>query len=294
LTAFLLAVAAYFVAVVAVAAWWLAPNLRARASARAAAFVQRGQRGAVVAARRSITQLVPARAQPPRDDTRRTGAAAWMRAHAATLALALTLIGGLPLLSLALRHHLPFDGYDHTVSREVNAQIAALLAGEQLVAPQPLPPALFTTPEVELAVPHAATASREWALLDPDFRQRLLLTMRLMRERHGIEMVLLEGYRSAQRQAELAALGPTVTRAVAGTSYHQVGLAADCAFLFDGRIVINEQDPRAARAYALYGELAQSAGLHWGGAWRNLKDLGHVELRRANAFDARTRIPKES
>ncbi len=207
----------------------------------------------------------------------------FLRNYAAWLALALFVLAGLPLGSMALRQWLPFDGYDHTVSREVNAQVAALLAGEQLVAPKPLPPALFVTPEVEQALPKAASASREWALLDPDFRQRLLLTMQLMREKHGVEMVLLEGFRSEQRQAELLAMGPTVTRAAPGASHHQHGLAADCAFLFDGRIVISEQDPRAARAYALYGDIAQSTGLTWGGAWRNLKDLGHVELRRTLA-----------
>ena len=101
--------------------------------------------------------------------------------------------------------------------------------------------------------------------------------------RHGIEMVLLEGFRSEARQAQLAALGPHVTLAAAGASRHQAGLAADCAFLFDGRVVIDEKDPRAARAYALYGEIAQAIGLTWGGAWRNLVDLGHVELRRSQA-----------
>ncbi len=211
------------------------------------------------------------------------------RTYVAWFVSAALLLAGVPALAMALRWWQPFDGYDHTVSREVNAQVAALLAGEQLVAPQPLPPALFATPEVERALPFAATASREWALLDPEFRQRLLLTMQIMRERHHIDMVLLEGYRSDERQTRLAALGPHVTRAAAGASWHQVGLAADCAFLFDGRVVIDEKDPRAERAYALYGEVAQAAGLTWGGVWRNLKDFGHVELRRSQA---RVRTPR--
>ena len=94
-------------------------------------------------------------------------------------------------------------------------------------------------------------------------------------------MVLLEGYSSGERQGQSAARGPDVTLAPAGASRHQAGFAADCAFLFDGRVVIDEKDPRAARAYALYGEIAQATGLTWGGAWRNLVDLGHVELRRS-------------
>jgi len=101
-----------------------------------------------------------------------------------------------------------------------------------------------------------------------------------MRERHGYEMALIEGYRSPERQNQLAALGKQVTQVGAFGSYHQVGLAADCGFLRNGRLVISEQDPWAARGYELYGEVARSTGMVWGGGWRSLKDLGHVELRR--------------
>ncbi len=249
-------VAAYFLIIVAAAWRWWSPNSRARSNKASAAALTR--RDATSASSNNPT------------------VAAWL--FPATVILV-----GLPVMAVTLRWWQPFDGYDHTVSRDVNARVAALLAGEQLVAPRPLPPAMFATPEVERTLPLPTFANREWALLDPEFRQRLLLTMRVMRERHHIDMVLLEGFRSAQRQASLAALGPHVTLAAAGASHHQAGLAADCAFVFDGRIVIDEKDPRAARAYALYGEIAQSMGLEWGGAWRNLKDFGHVELRRNSA-----------
>ncbi|MEO7055528.1 MAG: M15 family metallopeptidase, partial [Caldimonas sp.] len=108
----------------------------------------------------------------------------------------------------------------------------------------------------------------------------MLVVFKLMHDQHGIDMVLLEGYRSPERQARLAALGPNVTRAGAGESYHQYGMAADCAFMRDGRIVISEQDPWVAAAYATYGEVSRSVGLTWGGGWRSIKDYGHVELRR--------------
>ncbi|WP_369803336.1 M15 family metallopeptidase [Pseudorhodoferax sp. Leaf267] len=58
--------------------------------------------------------------------------------------------------------------------------------------------------------------------------------------------------------------------------------------MIDGRIVISEKDPRAARGYDLYGAVAQSAGLVWGGSWRSLKDLGHVELRRSGVLRGAT------
>ncbi|GIX25787.1 MULTISPECIES: M15 family metallopeptidase [Caldimonas] len=167
-------------------------------------------------------------------------------------------------------------GVPHTASR--NPQIAWLLQGEKLVPPPALPPEVFATAEVEAIRPRLTHASRDWSLLDEDFRQRLLLVYRLMRERYGYEMVLIEGYRSPQRQAELQAMGPQVTQAGPGESYHQHGLAADSAFLRDGTLVISEQDPWALEGYRLYGELAESVGLTWGGRWQ-MRDYGHVELR---------------
>ena len=125
-------------------------------------------------------------------------------------------------------------------------------------------------------------------ILDGEFRQRLLVVFKLMQERHGIDMVLLEGYRSPERQTELAGFGAQVTRAAAFESWHQYGLAADCAFIRDGRIVISERDPWAARSYALYGEVARSVGFVWGGGWRSIKDYGHVELPRPGVRKRRT------
>uniref|UniRef100_UPI0012F93B25 M15 family metallopeptidase n=1 Tax=Azohydromonas aeria TaxID=2590212 RepID=UPI0012F93B25 len=185
-----------------------------------------------------------------------------------------------PLAAWMLHGQLPQGGHAAPSVRAVDPRVAALLQGEQLVPPPPLPPALFTTPEVEQWRPLAAQASRQWELLDAEFRQRLLLVFRLVRERHGYEMVLVEGYRSPQRQAALAALGPSVTRAGPFESWHQRGLAADCAFLRDGRVVISERDPWAMRGYEAYGAVARELGLTWGGDWRSLRDYGHVEWRR--------------
>ncbi|MFW8369160.1 M15 family metallopeptidase, partial [Klebsiella pneumoniae] len=83
----------------------------------------------------------------------------------------------------------------------------------------------FTTREVELVRPNLGGASRDWNLLDADYRQRLLAAYRIMREEHGYEMVLIEGYRSPERQEELASKGSHVTNAGAYQSYHQYGLA---------------------------------------------------------------------
>jgi peptidoglycan L-alanyl-D-glutamate endopeptidase CwlK len=203
-----------------------------------------------------------------------------LRRRGAVLAAALAVLTLPPLAAGLLRERSRVDSHDDRLARPVDPQVAALLQGERLVAPLPLPPALFATAEVEQWRPLARHASRQWELLDAEFRQRLLLLFQLMRERHGYDMVLVEGYRSPERQAALAALGPSVTRAGPYESRHQHGLAADCAFLREGRVVISERDPWAMQGYAAYGALAQSLGLTWGGAWRSLKDYGHVEWRR--------------
>lgn len=168
-------------------------------------------------------------------------------------------------------------GFDSS-TREVNAQVAQLLEGEQLVPPPALPPLVFATAEVQEERPMLVFASRDWALVNPAFAQRLLMAFKIMKEKHGYDMAILEGYRSPERQDILAAMGSNVTNAAAYQSWHQYGLAADCAFLRDGKIVVTEKDPWAMRGYRLYGEVAESLGLSWGGRWK-MTDLGHTELR---------------
>ncbi|WP_191090353.1 M15 family metallopeptidase [Dechloromonas sp. CZR5] len=190
---------------------------------------------------------------------------------------ALFLLGAPSLLALAVHRPAVFDFYE--AGRTTDRQIAVLLEGEQLVPPPPLPPEVFTTREVEMVRPDAIHASRNWGLLDAEFTQRLLVVYKLMKERHGYEMVLIEGYRSPERQARLFEQGAHVTQAGANMSYHQYGLAADSAFFKDGKVLISERDPWVMRGYQLYGEVAAQVGLTWGGNWK-MQDYGHVELRR--------------
>jgi peptidoglycan L-alanyl-D-glutamate endopeptidase CwlK len=182
------------------------------------------------------------------------------------------------ILAILLKSNRALDGYAD-VPQTTDPVISALLQGEQLVPPAPLPPEMFATREVEAVRQDLSGASREWAMLDSDFRQRLLTVFQLMAKR-GYQMALIEGYRSPERQNYLAGLGSQVTNVGAYQSYHQYGLAADCAFLHDGKLVISEKDPWAMAGYRLYGEYAQMVGLNWGGRWR-LMDFGHTEFRKA-------------
>jgi peptidoglycan LD-endopeptidase CwlK len=181
------------------------------------------------------------------------------------------------LLALALRTPDMLPGYE-PVEALPDAQIAALLRGEQLVPPSDPPPLAFGTQEVVQVRPMLVNASRNWGLMHPEFSQRLLLAFKIMKEKHGYDMALLEGYRSPARQDLLASMGGAVTNARAFQSWHQYGLAADCAFWRDGKLVISEKDPWAMRGYQLYGEVAEQLGLTWGGRWK-MMDLGHTELR---------------
>lgn len=220
---------------------------------------------------------------------RRWGGQVWQQRR--VLLASLCLLIALPLVAISIRLSHRIYSFDHTIAQDVDEHVAMLLQGEQLVPPPPLPPALFSTPEVTEWHPLAQQASRQWELLDEAFRQRLLQVFRVMEERYGYRMVLVEGYRSPERQAQLAALGPTVTLAGAGASYHQYGLAADCAFLRNGKVAISERDPWVAEGYTRYGEVAASLGLTWGGGWRSLRDLGHVELRRPGVLRTRGQAP---
>lgn len=200
-----------------------------------------------------------------------------VRRHRMLLAVGVPVILVPSLLALALSNPTMLPVYESSNALP-DEQIAALLAGEQLVPPVALPPDAFTTREVELVRPMLVNASRNWGLLHPDFSARLLLAFKIMKEQHGYEMALLEGYRSPARQDELANAGSHVTNARAFQSWHQYGLAADCAFLRDGKLVISEKDPWAMRGYQLYGQVAESLGLTWGGRWQ-MMDFGHIELR---------------
>lgn len=119
---------------------------------------------------------------------------------------------------------------------------------------------------------------RKWDKMHPSYKQRLLMVFKIMKERHGYEMILLEGYRSPERQTRLSGNTAT-TLAKAYQSYHQFGLAADVAFKRDGKVVISERDPWAWKGYQLYGVVAESVGLTWGGRWTRIHDYGHTEFR---------------
>lgn len=188
--------------------------------------------------------------------------------------------------------------------KEVDPQIYTLLNGEMLTPPPEVDESLISAAIVEAnqleqqyASQHSETnapsasenlmhhnlvdtqfVDRKWDKMNPRYKQRLLMVFKIMKERYGYELVLLEGYRSPERQNLLSG-NPNTTRARGYQSYHQFGLAADVAFKRNGKVVISERDPWAMRGYQLYGEVAESVGLTWGGRWKSIQDYGHTEYR---------------
>lgn len=268
----------YFVLVVAVSALLLFPVFRDRMTRSVRACVQGVARGVTRTTGHATGVAGGTAARAKRG---MGGLFAMLGRHRWAVLAVVTVVALPSVFAFLMRHNYTFDYESNWVAPD--RRIEALLAGERLAPPPALPPEAFTTREVEQIRPNLASASREWNMLDGDFRQRLLLVFQIMREEHGYDMALIEGYRSPERQEKLAAMGKQVTNAGAFQSYHQYGLAGDAAFWREGKLVISEKDPWAMRGYELFGEAAERVGLTWGGRWK-MMDLGHVELRRAGVI----------
>lgn len=216
-----------------------------------------------------------------------------LRRHRLLLVGTLLVIAVPSLVIMQLRQQVSLDGFDSRGEVASNHHVVDLLRGERLAPPPDLPPAFFLAVEAELQATAAAgsieglaptaiaSADRKWDRINAEFQQRVLAIYQVMLEQHGYQMVLVEGYRSPERQSALARKGGSVTQASAGQSCHQYGLAADSALYRDGKLQWDMSDPWTKRGYFLYGELAAQANLEWGGNWRSIKDYVHLEQKAA-------------
>ena len=92
----------------------------------------------------------------------------------------------------------------------------------------------------------------------------------------GIKVIMTCGYRSSTEQNGLYAKGRTapgsiVTNAKGGYSWHNFGLAADYAFVVNGKVT-------CAGPWSKFGSIARSCGLEWGGDFKSICDRPHVQL----------------
>lgn len=116
------------------------------------------------------------------------------------------------------------------------------------------------------------SASREG--LNPEFAAKLTLFEKKLAT-SGIKVILTAGYRSIVEQNALYAQGRTkpgkkVTNARGGDSWHNYGLAADYAFIINGKVTWDGP-------WATFGKIARSCELEWGGDFRSIVDRPHVQ-----------------
>lgn len=125
---------------------------------------------------------------------------------------------------------------------------------------------------------HRHKDAPQWDGVQPELRSTLE-RIALQMKGEGYDLRLMEGYRSEQRQAALLASQTGVTQVGPGSSCHNHGWAADMVIYKRGRPSWDLRDEQVRQGYQRFGELAQQAGLRWGGAWKSFQDMPHVEMR---------------
>lgn len=107
--------------------------------------------------------------------------------------------------------------------------------------------------------------------LHPYFRDKVLELIRVCKSK-GIELAVVETYRTRAKQNEYKAMGRKYTRAAAGSSKHQYGLAVDIVPVKDTVILWNN-----IALWRKVGVIGERLGLRWGGRWRRPFDPAHFE-----------------
>lgn len=132
------------------------------------------------------------------------------------------------------------------------------------------------------------SASREG--LNPEFVQKLILFESKLAQ-NGIKVMLTAGFRSFDEQNALYANGRTkpgkkVTNARGGESWHNYGLAADYAFVINGKVTWNGP-------WATFGRIAKMCSLEWGGDFKSIVDRPHVQWTNGKTLAQMRKIAKK-
>jgi hypothetical protein len=107
--------------------------------------------------------------------------------------------------------------------------------------------------------------------LHPYFRDKVLELIRLCKLK-GIELAIVETYRTPTKQNEFKAKGRKYTRVGPGRSKHQYGLAVDVV-----PVINSKPQWRNIALWRKVGVVGERLGMVWGGRWRRLFDPGHFE-----------------
>jgi hypothetical protein len=107
--------------------------------------------------------------------------------------------------------------------------------------------------------------------LHPYFRDRVSALIRACKAK-GIEIAVVETFRTHAKQNEYKGMGKGYTSSGAGKSKHQYGLAVDVVPVVHGVAVWNN-----VALWKKIGTAGEKLGLRWGGRWRHPYDPGHFE-----------------
>ena len=106
-----------------------------------------------------------------------------------------------------------------------------------------------------------------------------LLAEELIKEskKAGVQIILVQGFRSREEQDALYAKGRTekgkiVTNAKGGQSFHNYGVAFDVCPIVNGKVTW-----KYAELFKKVGSIGESIGLEWGANWKKYKDLPHFQ-----------------
>lgn len=107
--------------------------------------------------------------------------------------------------------------------------------------------------------------------LHPYFRDKINQLIQVCKSK-GIEITVVESFRTKAKQAEYFGMGRKYTRSAGGKSKHQYGLACDVVPVVNGQP--QWDDKVLWRKIGVEGE---KLGLRWGGRWRTPYDPAHFE-----------------
>lgn len=107
--------------------------------------------------------------------------------------------------------------------------------------------------------------------LHPFFRDKVReLIARCSKQ--GIQLAIVETYRTHAKQNEYKSMGKNYTNSTGGKSKHQYGLAVDVVPVVKGVAVWNN-----VNLWRKVGLAGEKLGLRWGGRWKRPYDPGHFE-----------------
>lgn len=107
--------------------------------------------------------------------------------------------------------------------------------------------------------------------LHPYFRDKIMELIQVCKSK-GIELAVVESFRTRSKQNEYKSMGKKYTRSGGGSSKHQYGLAVDLVPIIDSVAVWNN-----TVLWRKIGVAGERLGLRWGGRWKKPYDPGHFE-----------------